>query len=620
MLVVAAGAFTACPDGVEHGQAQLVWQRYDTVAGFVASGSQVDLGAVDLRSPLEVRFRLANVGRAAVEVEAVALDDVSAFGLGTATAELPRRLAPGDSLEVVVTAAPGTVCAFAAALSVTAAAPAAAPPPLDLSVRGVDPAGSATALTLSANDLSAASDWSLLGPGATLAFAARLPGGRDARLVRVDNTGSCPVTVGAAGFALGNDFALSVDPAPLALAPGGSLVLPVAFAPVAGAAGDRADVLVLTTSAGTRDLPVRGRVGAPAVTFLVGSGGTLTPPGASGLDFGATEAGSRVARVVRIVNGGDAPLEITGIAIDLDLFQAGWGSGDGVLTLGPGAVQDLSVVFTPDAAGSRVATLSVATSAGAATLQLVGRGLAGVLALLLEDPPGSGTFASLESDGEIDFGPADPGDESYRLVRLVNAGDGVLTVTKAVASNGFRTFLPVPIDLAPDAQRDFLVRFRPVATVASYTGALEIETNRGIAGVVLTGSLTRVCGTATPAPAVPDGPCVPDGTTLCLVAGRFAVTAANQDTACGGGVAQVAVVGATSGSFTFAGAGWDLVVNMVDDCAGSGSFGLRVAGPTRDRVELRVVDAQTGAVKTWFNPLGEPFVPLIDATAFDTCP
>jgi hypothetical protein len=405
----------------------------------------------------------------------------------------------------------------------------------------------------------------------------------------------------------------------LVLAPGAAVALPLVFAPE-GEPGVRSDVLTLTTAAGTRDVPLSGHVGAPAIDFRVGSGDNLAPPGASGLDFGEAEVGARVTRVVRVINAGEVPLEITGVTSDLDLFGLGWGAGGGVLTLAAAAAHDVPVAFSPDAAGSRVATLTVATANGDATLQLVGRGLAGALALAVESPAGSGAFVSLESTGEIDFGAADPGDDSFRRVRLTNAGDGLLVVSAANASNGFRAFLPVPAELAPGQDRDFLVRFRPVASVPSYAGALEVRTNRGVGAITLRGALTRVCGDATAAPAIPDGPCAPDDTTLCLMGQRFAVTAAHQDVACGGGVAQVAVSDGASGAFTFGGVGWDLVVNMVDDCAATGAFGLGAAGPTRDRVELRVVDTATGAVKTWFNPLGEPFQPLLDATAFDTCP
>ena len=618
-LALATVAAAACPAEPPPGAAHLAWERFDAVAGFVPAGTRVELGAIDVLSPEELLLVLVNDGDASVLVRALDLDDASAFGVTATAVPLPKRLVPGARLGVTVGVAPGSTCTTVATLTVDAEDAAAAPPPLALGARGVDPSGPASLLAVAAARLDAVDVWDPLAPGATLDFGAQAPGGRATRLLRVDNGGDCPVAIDAVAVGASGPFTVAAAPGALALAPGASVALPLVFAPQ-GEPGARSDVLTLTTAAGTRDVPLIGHVGAPAIGFRVGSGGNLTSPGASGLDFGEAEVGARVARVVEVSNAGGVPLEIASITSDLSLFGIGWGAGDGVLTLAAGEAHEVPVAFLPDAAGSRIATLTVATPTGDGTLQLVGRGLAGALALSVESPVGSGAFVSLESEGEIDFGAADPGDESYRRVRLANAGDGLLAVSAANASNGFRAFLPVPVDLAPGQDRDFLVRFRPVASVPSYTGTLEVRTNRGVGAVTLRGALTRVCGAATAAPAVPDGPCVPDDTTLCLVDQRFAVTAANQSVDCGGGVAQVAVTDGTSGAFTFGGVGWDLVVNMVDDCATTAAFQFRAAGPTRDRVELRVVDTATGAVKTWFNPLGEPFQPLLDATAFDTCP
>lgn len=45
-----------------------------------------------------------------------------------------------------------------------------------------------------------------------------------------------------------------------------------------------------------------------------------------------------------------------------------------------------------------------------------------------------------------------------------------------------------------------------------------------------------------------------------------------------------------------------------------------IAAPKIGRIELTVVDRDTGAIKTYENPLGTPFQPIQDTGAFSSCP
>jgi|GEM_PF-2606820 len=603
------GAVSACSPEDDRGAPFLLWEQ--PVGGaFAPTGPRLDLGAVDPDGSAPLRFALFNAGDAVAEVTAVGSSEPALFEV-TVDAALPRALRPGSRLEVRVTPRPTSACAVEAGL--LADAPGA--PTLALTVRADLAEEGAPALEVAVLDDSGGS--ALVTDGAEIDLGARLPGDSALRTLLVSNPGECPVTVDAIALTPTPDFALPSHPGAVDLPPSGALAVPVLF--TAGAeGGERQGLLTLSTSAGARALPLAARVGTPEIGFLVGSGTSLVRPGAVGLDFGAAEVGARVRRVVRVVNDGDAVVTITGVSADLALFEVGWGAGDGALALAPGEGWEVPVTFVPDSAGSRVATLSVRTGAGEVTLQLVGAGLAGDLSLSVEGASG-GAYTSLDDEGRIDFGAVDPGEEVFRRVRAENVGDGALTVTAATTTNGFRAFLPTPVDLEPGAHREFLVRFRPVASVESYSGSLVVKSDRNTRSVALSGALTQVCAAATAAPAVEDGPCVPSETVLCLHEARFAVTAAHQTSACESGVARVVSADDGSGVFGFGDGGWDLVVNVVDACAATGTYGVTAAAASRDRVELRVVDTATGAVKTWFSPLGEPFQPLADAEAFDAC-
>jgi hypothetical protein len=44
------------------------------------------------------------------------------------------------------------------------------------------------------------------------------------------------------------------------------------------------------------------------------------------------------------------------------------------------------------------------------------------------------------------------------------------------------------------------------------------------------------------------------------------------------------------------------------------------AGLTNVEVTLNVTDTRNGTPKTYFNPLGTPYAPVQDTSAFATCP
>lgn len=110
--------------------------------------------------------------------------------------------------------------------------------------------------------------------------------------------------------------------------------------------------------------------------------------------------------------------------------------------------------------------------------------------------------------------------------------------------------------------------------------------------------------------------CAPDELGLCLLGGRFRVTADWGDY--GGRTGQGKAISITpdTGYFWFSGASnVEVVAKLVDFCpaAVGGSFSLYATGLTDLDVTLRVTDTLLGGTRVYRNPLGTPFSLLRDA-------
>jgi hypothetical protein len=117
------------------------------------------------------------------------------------------------------------------------------------------------------------------------------------------------------------------------------------------------------------------------------------------------------------------------------------------------------------------------------------------------------------------------------------------------------------------------------------------------------------------------GTCVPDETSLCLEGNRFRVSA-TFDSGTGLAGAAIAVpLTDESGTFWFF---WqdnvELFVKVLDACAAFDRFWVFAGGLTNVSAELVVQDTVSGEERRYVNPLGTPFLPIQDASAFETCP
>ncbi len=114
-----------------------------------------------------------------------------------------------------------------------------------------------------------------------------------------------------------------------------------------------------------------------------------------------------------------------------------------------------------------------------------------------------------------------------------------------------------------------------------------------------------------------DGNCEPDGQTLCLESGRYAVRAAweKPDGGTGDGVAWP-LTGDTGLYWFFQPSNVEMVLKVLDGCDFNGHRWVFAGGLTDVGVRMTVTDTETGEEKVYENSLGTPFQPVQDLNAF----
>lgn len=118
-------------------------------------------------------------------------------------------------------------------------------------------------------------------------------------------------------------------------------------------------------------------------------------------------------------------------------------------------------------------------------------------------------------------------------------------------------------------------------------------------------------------------PCLPDDNTLCLNNGRFQVEVEWEDFAGNEGSGHAILPSDDSGElWFFSPDNTELIVKVLDACSHPdfNSFWVFAAGLTNVEVTLTVTDTATAASRVYDNPLGQPFQPILDTSAFMTCP
>lgn len=122
------------------------------------------------------------------------------------------------------------------------------------------------------------------------------------------------------------------------------------------------------------------------------------------------------------------------------------------------------------------------------------------------------------------------------------------------------------------------------------------------------------------AAALTAGSCLPDASTLCLGNGRFRVTASWRRTDGANGVGAAVPITDDTGYFWFFDpTNIEVVAKVLDACGINGRRWVFSGGLTDLEAALSVTDTQTDVVRMYVNPLGTPFAPIQDTSAF-ACP
>ena len=115
--------------------------------------------------------------------------------------------------------------------------------------------------------------------------------------------------------------------------------------------------------------------------------------------------------------------------------------------------------------------------------------------------------------------------------------------------------------------------------------------------------------------------CVADATSTCLNRGRFQVSVHWRNGSGLGDVGRVVPGGTQDSSlFWFFGAdNWEMLVKVLDGCAFNDRFWVYAAATTDVEYTLRIVDSETGAAATYFNPQGSAAAAVTDIDALSVC-
>src|SRR6266550_3948231 len=294
-----------------------------------------------------------------------------------------------------------------------------------------------------------------------LTFAAQAEGTTATQTATLTNTGTTSLTVNSIVISGNNsaDFAEADTCAGVTLAANASCTVTITYAP--SVIGAEAATLTIVDTANS-----------PRTVTLNGTGVLVTATlGSTSLAFGnQLVATASAAQSVPLTNGGNRPLTIASIAV------TGTNTGDFAETdncgssVAAGASCTINVTFTPGAAGSRTAAISITDNAPASpqTISLSGTGLAPSPTVGFS--PASLTFSTTY------VGVA----ATAQTVTLTNSGAGALSVSSIAVtgtnSSEFAQSNTCGTSVAAGASCSSKVTFTPGAA-GSRTAAISITDN-----------------------------------------------------------------------------------------------------------------------------------------------
>lgn len=186
--------------------------------------------------------------------------------------------------------------------------------------------------------------------------------------------------------------------------------------------------------------------------------------GSSNLDFGTVSAGTSKTLTVSATNSGDASVTINSVSFSTSKFSLSAPSLP--VTIRAGQSATLSLVFSPDAAGSFSATATVSSDASNPSVILPLSGTGGGAGQATLSPPNQS------------FSPLPVGSTHSQGVTLTNNGTSSITISSAtISGSGFQlSGITTPLTVNASKSTSFTVTFAP-QTVGSLSGTVTITSN-----------------------------------------------------------------------------------------------------------------------------------------------
>jgi hypothetical protein len=382
-----------------------------TVSRNYGSGTSFGVNGIGMAqlslSASQLSFASQAVGTtSAAQVVTLTNTGASAVTVGSVTSDTPTEFPVTTTCTVVQPAANCTVSVtFKPAQDGVRAAT------ITIQSNGV---GSPQAIGASGTGTSSAAPGQLALTGST-SFGSQAVGSPSAPMVvTATNVGGTPVTVASvvssapAEFAISNNVCATVNA-------GAQCTFSVTFTPAA--VGARAAAITVTSNG----------VGSPQVVNATGTGTNGQAPGqltlAGSLAFGNQVVGTTSAPLgVTATNTGGTPVTVSNVASSVPAEFAV--SSPGCTTLGPGAACNISVTFTPAAAGARNAVITV-TSNGVGSPQAVNASGTGTVA------PGQLAIAAAIDAGSVMVGTT----STANTVPVTNIGGAPVQVSSVSSNN-----------------------------------------------------------------------------------------------------------------------------------------------------------------------------------------
>ncbi len=469
--ILAPGVDTLTATYIPDGAAALIFNGATGVAqvtvGAVApiatlSVSSLTFSATAGTTSAAQAVQLTNTGNATLTISGISLAGAGA-GSFSQTNTCGATLAAGASCSVSVVFTPATATTFNASLSI---ADNATGSPQTVALSGTGTAVQAPVASITPTSLSFTSP-----AGVTTT----------AQTVKLSNTGNSPMTLtGISQTVTGTGSFVETNTCGSTLAAGASCTLSILFTPIS-ATTTTASLLIADNASGSPQTVTLSGTGTAAQAPAV----SLTPTSLAFTSVAGTGSGAQTAT---LKNTGSAALTISGISL------AGTGAGSFAQTntcganLAAGASCSISLVFTPSAAGTYAASLTVADNASGSphTITLSGTGT-----------PAPAPVASL-SPASLSFTATAGNTSSPQTAQFSNTGNAPLAITGiSLSGSGAGSFAQTNTcgaSLAAGASCTLSITFSP-ATASVSSAIVNIADNASGSPQTLT-----LSGTGTAAP------------------------------------------------------------------------------------------------------------------------